>query len=586
MQLLHSPRTHVPLVGIATSLTLLPFLAFTASLHASPVITVLAPAAGVSGGSPVFFEAYATSPGCAAGIASMRINSSPGANDFSVAGAHIEHFFTLDSGSYSASIEATDNCGSSLSKAIDFAVHSAAGISVYLPHQPSASGPIHIAASAQSPSCAKGIAAMRFVSASGITLYHVYANTADAYVTLPPGANALTLKAWDNCGGVFNTPLNTTVTTSPDAWLYARGLNAGGQNVVEELTVESDGSLSNPGGASTAPQFSFPGGQVVVDPGGWFAYGASYSGGICAYQIDRSNGALRPISGSPYAFNVASLGDQEGPTLFMDPTGNFVMVVYHGAYGGQPAGIAAYRINRSTGALSFTGSMLTFGSASSGYGAASQPVTNPVGRFLYVSATESTSTPEKLHGYEVDMDTGALDALPGSPFPFLEGGLSATTGNFLYSGVALSQSEGEVSGLELHPTSGGMTVLAGSPYAAGTIGPSLVWTDAQGRYLWAWEYASGTSTKNGLQVFTIDPSTGALTLSGTLAELPAAQSFTLAEDSTGNYVFTGIQNAGSGTSDDLVSWSIRSNGMLEPITSLDILNGDVVSVAVVPGTPQ
>ena len=586
MQLSDSPSTHVPRAGLAKPVTLLAFLAFAASLHASPLITVLAPAGDASGGSPVFFESYATSPGCAAGIASMRIDTSPGGNDFSVSGGHIEHFFTLDAGSYSATIEAADECGHSATTAVDFAVHTDPGISVYLPHQSSAPGPLHFAASAQNPSCSRGMAAMRVISASGVTLYHVVANTADAYVTLPPGANALTLKAWDNCGNVFNKPLNETVTSPPDAWLYARGLNASGHGVVEEFAVDSNGSLSNPGGASTPPQFSFPGSQVVVDPGGWFAYGASYYGGIDAYQIDRSNGSLRPVPGSPYAFNVSELGDQEGPTLFMEPAGNFLLVIYHGATGGQPAGIASYRIDHSTGALSFTGSMITFGNATSGYGAASQPATNPVGRFLYLSATESPNTLEKLYGYEIDMDTGSFDSLPGSPFPFLNGGLSATTGDFLYSGVATSESQGEVSGLEVHATSGGLTVLAGSPYAAGTIGPNLVWTDAQGRYVWAWEDASGSSTKNGLQAFTVDPSTGALTPSGSLQELPGAQSFTLAEDSTGRYVFTGTQNTGPGTSPDLVSWRIASNGTLEPLTTLDILGGSVASVAVVPGTSQ
>lgn len=534
----------------------------------------------------MFVEAYATTPGCAAGIASIRIETTPGTNSFSVAGGHLEHFFTLDAGSYSAAIESTDRCGGSASKVIDFAVHADAGITVFLPDQASTRGPVHIAASAQNPSCAGGMAAIRLVSASGVTLYHVDANTADAYVTLPFGANALLLKAWDNCGDVFNAPLDATAAGAPDAWLYGKGVNAAGQSVVEEVAIGSDGGLNNPGGASAAPQFSFPGDQVVVDPGGWFAYGASYSGGICAYQIDRGDGALHPVPGSPYPFNIADLGDQEGPTLLMEPTGNFVLVIYHGAYGGQPAGVASYRINRSTGALSFTGSMLTFGNASAGYGAASQPATNPVGRFLYISATENTSAPEKLYGFEVNMNSGALDALPGSPFPFREGGLSATTGDFLYSGVATSETEGEIAGLAVHPTSGGLTVLGGSPYAAGTIGPSLVWTDARGRFAWAWEYASGSSTRNGLQAFTIDSLTGALKLAGSPEELPAVQSFALAEDSTGSYVFTGTQNADAAASADLISWRIGSNGTLEPLTRLHVLNGDVVSVAVVPANPQ
>jgi hypothetical protein len=79
--------------------------------YSESTITVISPKAGISGGSPVFYEAYATSAGCAKGIASMRIYSAPGVNAYTVNGAHIETFISLSAGSYSTTVQTWDNCG-------------------------------------------------------------------------------------------------------------------------------------------------------------------------------------------------------------------------------------------------------------------------------------------------------------------------------------------------------------------------------------------------------------------------------------------------------------------------------------------
>jgi hypothetical protein len=117
----------------------------------------------------------------------MRIYSAPGVNAFTTSGAHIEHFITVVPGSYSTVVQAWDNCGGVVKAAVDLTVDSTAGVSVFLPNQTSAEWPVHVAASAQNPSCSGGISALRIYTASGVTPYTIDSNMLDAYVNLVPG---------------------------------------------------------------------------------------------------------------------------------------------------------------------------------------------------------------------------------------------------------------------------------------------------------------------------------------------------------------------------------------------------------------
>ena len=59
------------------------------SAYAAPTVTVIAPKGGTSVGSPIFYEAFATSPACAKGIAAMRIYTVNRISAYTVAGAHL-----------------------------------------------------------------------------------------------------------------------------------------------------------------------------------------------------------------------------------------------------------------------------------------------------------------------------------------------------------------------------------------------------------------------------------------------------------------------------------------------------------------
>ena len=68
-------------------------------LFAAPTVTVVSPGSGSSNGSPIFYEAYATSSSCSKGISAMRIYTASGVSAYSVSGAYIETFIALKLGS-------------------------------------------------------------------------------------------------------------------------------------------------------------------------------------------------------------------------------------------------------------------------------------------------------------------------------------------------------------------------------------------------------------------------------------------------------------------------------------------------------
>src|SRR5258705_11134087 len=77
-----------------------------ASAGASPTVTIVAPKAGTSAGSPVFYEAFATSATCANGIAAIRIYTANGVSPYTVKGSHVQTFIKLAPGTYNTVVQA------------------------------------------------------------------------------------------------------------------------------------------------------------------------------------------------------------------------------------------------------------------------------------------------------------------------------------------------------------------------------------------------------------------------------------------------------------------------------------------------
>jgi|HubBroStandDraft_1064217.scaffolds.fasta_scaffold24881_2 hypothetical protein len=583
--LLLSRFTKFPTVLNLLASTFVFAFAVAIAAYANPTVTVISPKSGISAGSPVFYEASATSPGCAGGIAAMRIYSAPGVNAFTVNGAHIEQFIDLAPGTYSTVVQAWDNCGGVSKTPVDLTVSSDAGVSVYLPSQSQANWPVHIAASAESPSCANGIASIRIYTAPGVAPYTIDSNQLDAYVNLVPGTYDMAIQSWDNCGNVFKSPLTEVVTAGSDGYLY--GVVPRG---VGQFEINSNGTLTNPNGSGNPPTFAAQSaGTLAADPGGWFVY-ASSDEGIYGFQVNQSNAALVPIPGSPFPLNTA-VGDSASPTIVMDPAGNFVYLAYRGDGYSEEASLATYRIDRSSGSLTWTGWGYSFGNpAADCYSGLAGLAANFTGQYLYVGAIGCEQpTQTETYGFQTDPNHGFLNTqVPGSPYSFF--GSPTSTGDYLYLGAAnFDNTNGEVLGTSIDSGTGALTQSSDSPFFAGPPDwpISSVWTDWKGRFLWAWEVQDVEGQDEGLQAFVINPATRDLASSGALQQFPVTIDFSLGlvEDHTGEFVFTSsLPNQGS---NQIASWTISSEGTLMPLNTVALpANDGVGSIVAVRKAPN
>jgi DNA-binding beta-propeller fold protein YncE len=226
-----------------------------------------------------------------------------------------------------------------------------------------------------------------------------------------------------------------------------------------------------------------------VDPSGKFAYVADFTGNVLGYTINPSTGALTAIAGSPFTGGQAGLN-----SVAVDPSGRFAYVVNE-----DVNNVLGYTINPSTGALTaIAGSPFA-----AGIGAISVAV-DPSGMFAYVANAQVIGQNGNVSAYTIDSSTGALTAIAGSPFAAGQGPQSVAvdpSGKFAY----VANFGGGVSGYTIGPTTGALTPIAGSPFGAGN-GPNIGAVDPSGKFAYVTNFSG-----NNVSGYTIDPSTGALT---------------------------------------------------------------------------
>jgi len=217
---------------------------------------------------------------------------------------------------------------------------------------------------------------------------------------------------------------------------------------------------------------------------------------ISVYDINSKTGALSPVPGSPFATGVFPI------SATIDPNGRFVYV----ANAGIPTNaysVSGYAVNEKTGALTeIPGSPFATGV---------QPASvtiNPNGRFAYVA--DAGLDDGDISVYTVNATTGALTPVPGSPFAAGHEPTSlavSPNGKFVYvtnNIVQFSDLTGAVSAFVVNASTGALTPVSGSPFAAGmeTFGMAI---HPNGRFAYV---ANGLS--NDISVFSIN-TTGALT---------------------------------------------------------------------------
>jgi len=182
---------------------------------------------------------------------------------------------------------------------------------------------------------------------------------------------------------------------------------------------------------------------MVIDRGGRFLYVGqsvgSFDGSIAVFAIDATTGALSHIAGSPFP-NAANFG--RVAALALSPDGRFLFT------GGTA--LATYSVNSATGVPTRIASRA---------GLCCSLVVDPTGRFLFGADTDG------LHGFSIAAD-GTL-APAGTPRSI--GAVTrvttaiASVADLVYVG---NSGTGDIYGFRINPSTGALTAVSGSPFAA------------------------------------------------------------------------------------------------------------------------
>jgi hypothetical protein len=371
------------------------------------------------------------------------------------------------------------------------------------------------------------------------------------------------------CGAGFGASTCTTGPSPPGGSTtaaFAFAIDPAG--TVDGLTLNTSAGTFGPTPSytgPTTPQNTSGEGSVVAQ--GQYLYTLfSGTGQIYGFTIS-STGGLTAMTNSP--FSAAYLiGSTVGGTQAMitNPAGTLLFVI------DQSAGsVYTYQI-AAGGALTLAANSPTY--------LPFEPenmATDGLGNFLYVTEIGTQTVPE-LAAYSINSSTGGLTVVPGSPFSF---------GTF-----GMAQVQGEPSGLYLVGTTstvfgddhlyvfniaqsgtanaGAVTLASGSPYTTPTGSSPVaiaVAPNVGGNLVYSFSVDS-TGTYNPIEGYV-------LSTSGTLSPVSGSPFTALSTggwgqfDQSGAYLFVYDSTTG-----DLNSYDIGTGGVLtQPITSVPTISG-------------
>ena len=419
----------------------------------------------------------------------------------------------------------------------------------------SVGSPVNFVASASSSGCSSGISAMRIYTASGVDAYTVDSNSLNANVNLPVGSYSAVVQAWDNCGGVGKTTVNINVSkinVAPPKFLYATEFEAG--RIAEYVVNPLTGSVTPTSQGSTWAHWGPV--DIASDQGGYRLYVANQgSKDLDAYFIDRDNGNLTEVPGSPFALGATGL------RVVVHPSGDFVYATNASTY--PNSYISAFKVQSNGSLTPVAGSPYALNSGTSGALAM-----DPSGKYLYVDASTSGGA-AAVAGYAIDEASGALTPISGS----------AESG------------EDALSGFKIDSATGTLTLLAGSPYAEGyynvsdNSAPKSPWRlsiDPSDKFIYV-----ADNEGNDFSVFKLNATSGVPNFEASIGNsvnscLPGLESpYTVFVDPSGSFVYSqGIDHdycgSGPAAGNALIGYSLnQGNGYLQSVPGSPFANSNL-----------
>ena len=230
-----------------------------------------------------------------------------------------------------------------------------------------------------------------------------------------------------------------------------------------------------------------------------FAYVANAGDpSITSFTINASTGALTAI---PLTLAESQLPGTQPVSLAIDLSNKFLYaadVTNHN--------VLAFTLNPTTGKHT----AVAGGIYATGGRLPNSVAIDPTGKYVYVANQQDGAggTIGNVSVFAVNPGTGALTAVPGSPF---SAGLTTTAvavdpkGKFVYAAnLGNPAILGTISAFTVNAATGALTPVAGSPFAFG-LSPRTLAVDPSGRTL------AITGTGAAMQSYNINQSTGALT---------------------------------------------------------------------------
>lgn len=351
----------------------------------------------------------------------------------------------------------------------------------------------------------------------------------------------------DGNGAIANADVEITVTcvgTAPtfayeldkaDATLTSYAVNAATGQLRPRLSVKTGDSPATAltYKSSNGNQFSY-----VLNTG---------SDNISAFAVDGRSGDLNEVVGSPFATGA------EPTLLVLHPK---LPVVY--ATNKDGASITAFTINTSTGALTSLGTVAT-GTTPQSFNI------DASGRFAYVAAPGSS----ELFTYAINQTSGALSEVAGSRVAIGSsfGGVAMERdSNYLY---VFNPTPGTISAFALNGATGVPSTLAGSPIAAGA-NIRFLGMHPNGKFVYAKRGPLTQAEAHGVAVFALNAADGSLgEIAGSPFDVSAnpANPLKIGFDPSGQYLYTSNLLIGTPVQSDVRAYSIdATSGALSVVT--------------------
>ena len=215
---------------------------------------------------------------------------------------------------------------------------------------------------------------------------------------------------------------------------------------------------------------------------------------IQAFSINRTTGALSPITGSPFP----SLG---GSYLAADPQGRFLF-----AGNSSSGAISVFQINATNGVLTLNPSS----PFPSGLLFSAFPTVDGQGQYLFVNQGSGVLN---TGVYSVDQTSGGIQAIAGSPFPpsLYYGQIASPTGaasEFLV-GLSFLSGDNNLYVSSVATASGTPTPVTNSPFATANM-PYWLAIHPSGKFVYSFEEDSQRDLQP-FEGFQLNSTSGALT---------------------------------------------------------------------------